>query len=163
MKFVPNGPINNISALAQIMAWRQAGDKPLSEPLMVRLPTHYIYSEQHEKIKYVLEKKKWPHCLTHWGWMTHICISNLTIIGSDNGLLPGRRQAIIWTNDGILLIGPLGTNFNKILIKIYISSSKKMPLKMSSGKWRSFCLGLNVLRVNQWSLSNPQPSSGLPW
>ena len=57
MKFVPNGPINNISALAQIMAWRQAGDKPLSEPLMVRLPTHYIYSEQHEKIKYVLEKK----------------------------------------------------------------------------------------------------------
>ena len=43
---------------------------------------------------------------------------NLTIIGSDNGLSPGRRQAIIWTNDGILLIGPLGTNFNEIVIGI---------------------------------------------
>ena len=38
------------------------------------------------------------------------------IIGSDNGLLPGQHQAIIWTNVGILLIGPLGTNFNEILI-----------------------------------------------
>ena len=43
--------------------------------------------------------------------MTHICVGNLTIIGSDNGLSPGRRQAIIWTNAGILLIGPLGKNF----------------------------------------------------
>ena len=40
----------------------------------------------------------------------------LIIIGSDNGLSPGRRQAIIWTNAGILLIGPLGTNFIEILI-----------------------------------------------
>ena len=35
------------------------------------------------------------NCLTHWGWVTHICVSNLTIIGSDNGLSPGRCQAII--------------------------------------------------------------------
>ena len=77
--------------------------------------------------------------------MTHICVSKLTIIGSDNGLLPGRRQAIIWTNAGILIIGPLGTNFSEILIEIYIFSFKKMHLKMSSRKWRPFCLGLNVL------------------
>ena len=51
----------------------------------------------------------------------HISISKLTIIGSDNGLAPGRHQAIIWTNAGILLIGPLRTNFSEILIKIYIS------------------------------------------
>ena len=50
--------------------------------------------------------------------MTHICVNKLTIIGSDNGLSPGRRQAIIWTNAGILLIGPLGTNFPEILIEI---------------------------------------------
>ena len=37
-------------------------------------------------------------------------MGNLTIIGSHNGLSPGRRQAIIWTNAGILLIRPLGTN-----------------------------------------------------
>ena len=40
LKFVPKGPINNIPALVQIMAWRRLGDKPLSEPMMVRLPTH---------------------------------------------------------------------------------------------------------------------------
>ena len=77
--------------------------------------------------------------------MTHICVGKLTIIGSDNGLSPGRRQAIIWTNAGILLIGPLGTNFSEILIGIQTFSFKKMHSKMSSGKWRPFCHGLNVL------------------
>ena len=45
--------------------------------------------------------------LTHWGQVMHICVSKLTIIGSDNGLLPERRQAIMWNNAGILLFGPL--------------------------------------------------------
>ena len=63
--------------------------------------------------------------LTHWGQMTHKCVGNLTIIGSDNGLSPGRRQAIIWTNAGILLIGPLGTNFSEILIEIWNLLARK--------------------------------------
>ena len=50
--------------------------------------------------------------------MMHICIGKLTIIDSDNGLSPGRRQSIIWTNAGIVLIGPLETNFSEILIEI---------------------------------------------
>ena len=83
--------------------------------------------------------------LTRWGRVTHICVSDLTIIGSDNGLSPGRRQAIIWTNAGILLIGPLRTNFIEILIGIQTFSFKKMHLKLSSGKCRPSCLGLNVL------------------
>ena len=58
-------------------------------------------------------------CLTHWGRVTHICVSKLTIIASDNSLSPGLRQAIIWTNDGILLSWPLGTHFNEILIEIH--------------------------------------------
>ena len=90
------------------------------------------------------------HCLTHWGQVTHICVSKLTIIASDNGLSPDRRQAIIWTNAGILFIGPLGTNFSEILIEILTFSFKKMRLKMSSAKRRPFCLGLNVL--TQWCL-----------
>ena len=53
--------------------------------------------------------------LTHWGRVTHICVGKTIIIGSDNGLSPSRRQAIIWTNAGILLIGPQGTNPNVIL------------------------------------------------
>ena len=84
--------------------------------------------------------------LTHWGWVTHICVGKPTIIGSDNGLSPDRRQAIIWTNAGILLIAPLGTNFSEILNGIQTFSFKKMHLKMSSAKWRPFCLGLNVLK-----------------
>ena len=83
--------------------------------------------------------------------MMHICFSKQTIIGSDNGLSPGRRQAIIWTNNGILLIGPLGTNFSEILIKIYLFLFKKMHLKILSGKWLSFCLGLNVLNQGLFS------------
>ena len=80
--------------------------------------------------------------------MTHICISKLTIIGSDNGLLPDQRQAIIWTNAGFLLIGPLGTNFSEILIEILTFLFKKMQLKVSSVKRRPFCLGLDVLKKN---------------
>ena len=83
--------------------------------------------------------------LTHWGRVKHICVGKLTTIGSDNGLSPGRRQGIIWTNAGIMLIGPLGTNFSEILTGIQIFSFKEMYLKMSSAKWRPFGLGLNVL------------------
>ena len=85
------------------------------------------------------------HFSTHWGRVTHICVSKLTTIGSDNGLSPGRCQAIIWTSAGILWIGPLGTNFRENWIRIQTLAFKKMPLKMSSAKWRTFCLGLNVL------------------
>ena len=81
--------------------------------------------------------------LTHWGRVT--LVANLTIIGSENGLSPGRHQAIIWTNAGILLIGPWGTNFSDILIGIHAFSFKKIYFKMASAKWRPFCLGLNVL------------------
>ena len=81
--------------------------------------------------------------------MPHICVDKITIIGSDNGLSPGRRQAIIGTNAGILLIRPLGTNFSEILIEILIFPFKKMHLKVSSVKRRPFCLGLNVLSYNE--------------
>ena len=83
--------------------------------------------------------------LTHWGRVTHICVSKITTIGSNNGLSPGRCQASIWTNAGILYIRPIGTNFNEMLIEILTFSFTKMRLKVSSAKWRPFCLGLNVL------------------
>ena len=77
--------------------------------------------------------------------MTHICVGNLTIIGSGNGLSPYRRQAIIWTNAEILLIGRVGTNFSELSIEILTFSFKKMRLKASPATWRPFCFGLNVL------------------
>ena len=78
--------------------------------------------------------------LTHWGRVTHICLS------------PGRREPIIWTNAGILLIGPLGSNFSEIVIATEAFSFKKKHLKMSSGKCRPFCLGLNVLRSYRYKI-----------
>ena len=115
------------------------GTKSLHEPL--RVYRIRPYRTRPRTISQELCKKpitKHITHLTHWGRVTHICVGNLAIIGSDNGLSPGRRQAIIWTNAGILLIGPLGTNFSEILIGIQTFSFKKMHLKMSSAKWRLF-------------------------
>ena len=55
LKFVPKGPINNIPAMAQIMAWRRPGDKPLSEPMMVTLPTHICVA-----------RPQWVNALVVW-------------------------------------------------------------------------------------------------
>ena len=111
--------------------------------------------------------------LIDWARVTRICVGNLTIIGSDNYLSPGRRHAIIWTDAGILLIGPSKTDFNKIihfhsrklenvlLIARFMGptwgpSGADMTqvgprwapwtlLSGSSARWRPFCLGLHVL------------------
>ena len=84
--------------------------------------------------------------LTHWGQVTHICVSKLTAIGSDNGLSPCRCQAVIWTNAIILLIRILAANFSEILSYSHIFSFNKMRLKVSCAKCQQFCLGLDVLK-----------------
>ena len=66
LKFVPTGPINNIPALVQIMAWRRPGDKPLSEPMMVNLLTHICVSRPQwvkQKLKSNLFKSAY---IKHW-------------------------------------------------------------------------------------------------
>ena len=67
-----------------------------------------------------------------------------TITGSDRGLSLAQRQAIVWTNTGILLNGSLGINLSEILAKIHIFSFNKMHLKVPTWKWQPFCLGLNM-------------------
>ena len=76
----------------------------------------------------------------------YICVSKLIVIGSENGLSPGRRQAIIRTNAGISITRTLGANFSEILSEIYTFSFKKMHFKMLSVKWWPFCLGLNAFK-----------------
>ena len=100
-----------------------------------------ITSHESYYATYILQKQP----LTHWCLVMHICVGKLTIIGSDHGLAQSRRQASIWTNAEILLTDPLGTNLSEISIEIHTFSIKKMRLKVSSAKWRLFCLGLNVL------------------
>ena len=114
----------------------------------------------HKRVSYSGSRDK-P--LTHWGRVTYICVSKLTIIGSDNGLSPGRRQAIIWTSARILSIGSLETNFSEILIGIQTFSFKKMQLKMSSAKWCPFCLGLNVLNWAAETSKYSGPSDKPNW
>ena len=69
--------------------------------------------------------------LTDWGRVTHICVSNLNIIGPDNGLSPSHYLNRCWNIAGIW---PLATNFSEILIEIHTSSVKKIHLKLSSAK-----------------------------
>ena len=83
--------------------------------------------------------------LTHWGRVTRIWASQHTTIVSYNGLSPVRRQAIIWTNYGILLIRFLGTNFIEVLIEVHGFPFNDMHLKMSCVKRRPFYLDLNVI------------------
>ena len=77
--------------------------------------------------------------------LTHICVSQLAIIGSDNGFSSGRRQTITWINTDFLSIGPLETNFGVVGIEIQNFSFMKMHSKMSCAKWRPFCVGLKML------------------
>ena len=79
---------------------------------------------------------------------------NWVSIGSDNGLSPVRRQAIIWTYTEFLSIGLLATKFSKFLIKIENYSSQKLYFKLSSAKWWPFCLGLNMLIPVEYVPSN---------
>ena len=102
------------------------------------LPFQQHHGRTYYPEEIILGRRKRVYILTHWGRVTHICVNKLTIIGSDNGLSPDRRQAIILTNAGLLLIGPLGTYFREILIEILTFSFKKIHLKMSSAKLRSF-------------------------
>ena len=106
-------------------------DKPLPEPMMTLFNDRYASQGLKEPTEAIIEAER------------RMCVSKFSIISSDNGLSPGRFQAIIWTNAEILLIGPLGTNFSEILIEIYTFSLKKIHLKMSFGKCQPFCFGLN--------------------
>ena len=78
---------------------------------------------------------------THWDRVTYICVSKLTIIASDNGLSPGRRQAIIWTNSGKLLIGNSGTNFSENEIEIDTISFRKMTAILSRPRYVNVTVG----------------------
>ena len=78
LKFVPTIPINNIPTLVKIMAWRRPGNKPLSEPMMVRLPTHICISRP-QWVNSLLDENMWFLFLTQWPfhmfhWNLDICI-----------------------------------------------------------------------------------------
>ena len=113
----------NLSRVYMGVVWKSEMDRVLMKVDFCRLQeiymtqkqinetwkTHINLAHNHVTLKVNPSFPVFPHTdpLTHWGWAMHICVSDLTSIGSDNGLSPGRRQAIIRTNAGILLIRPL--------------------------------------------------------
>ena len=84
------------------------------------------------------------HCLIEAEWPIYASAQHANI-ASDNGLSPVRRQAIIWTNAGILSIRPRVTYFSGILIEIPQFHSTKCTWKCRLRKWRPSCLSLNML------------------
>ena len=140
-KMFPSDDVIMRSVLAQLMAWyvrRQA----------ITWPKGHNEWNQNQVIHVILWWVCFIGLLNTYRYVPSDAFMRrkLTIIGSDNGLSPERRQAIIWTNAGMLLIRPLGANFREILIEIQTFSLKKIRLKMSAAKCCSFRLGLNVLK-----------------
>ena len=127
------------------LQWVQvvAAHHPKFGNVIVKRNFHFIFLNENSIIMIVF------YVLTHWGWVMHICVGNLTIVDSDNGLSPGRREAVIWTNAGILLMEPFRTKLGEIVIKILTFSFKKMHLIVSSAKWRPFCPGGDALIRSQ--------------
>ena len=142
--------------MVSIWLWNETSEKPETEPQEgVEADKYSLNTWSNNYVVITSKRRHFDVITSKWHRNNdviislrpsdaYICVSKLIIIGSDNGLPPGRRQAIIWTNAGILLIRPLGTNFNEMLIEILTFSFMKMRLKVSSAKWRPFCLGLNV-------------------
>ena len=116
--FVPKGPINNIPSLVQIKAWHRPGDKPLSEPNMVRVPTHIGHSasvssyDQNMGMKpmfttylvalssYILIQLSPPRCKWHcYIWLYGIfviCLLSLSISVSPFYLINDRVSYLVW-------------------------------------------------------------------
>ena len=137
LKFVPEAPSNTIPALVQVMAWRWSGDKPLSQPMMVRWPLHICIN----RVRYLVWNfkgyvwnctQKFAHTMScnfyttlkFYVWYIIIIINNQC------------WNIINWT---------LRNKLQWNLIEIHTFSFMKMHLKMLSGKCRPFCLGLDVL------------------
>ena len=97
------------------------------------------------------------HWLTHWGWVTHICVGKLMIIGSHDGLSPERRQAIICPSDGILLIGPNETTLNEILIEMLHCHARKCIWKCRLEN------GGHFVGASMWEMRTPFRGIGISW
>ena len=155
---MPQDLTDDKSTLVKVMAWcRQATSHYLSQCWPRSLSLYGVTRPQcvnwamsrranaHQWTQTITQHMAVPHwimtglSLNHWGRMTHICVSKPPIICSNNVLSPGRRQAIFWTNAGVLLIGPLRTNSSEILIQ-------ENTFENVIWKWRPFFLGLNVVK-----------------
>ena len=173
LKFVPKGPINNIPALVQIMAWRRPGDKPLSEAVMVRLPTHisvtrpqWVYlssmrfcgihltaiSQEMLKIQYLSLKRVWKLLIQLMVVLWHHMVTEIWVnIGSGNGLfnVAWRHQAITWTNVDLSSVRSCGIHLGAISEERLEISILDLTLKNTNLKLQPHHPRANELRLQQ--------------
>ena len=149
MKFVPTGPISNIPAWVQIMAWRRSGS--LNQWWLVYWCIYASLALNEFSSWNMDDFLVWTFLFVNSfepEWHIYASVNFPSLVQIMVCHLDGTKplhQAIIWTSAGILSIWPIGTNFSEISIDIDIFSFKKIHLKMSSAKCQSFCLILNVL------------------
>ena len=134
------------------------GIKPLPEPMFIYHQTDsvsYTWRQFHRKCWRAASLSS----LTHWGQVMHICVIKLTIIGSDNGLSPGQRHAIIWTNDVIFVNWILGSKLQWNLNRnLYIFIDENVVWKMVAILPRPQCVklshptGVSELSASGWVL-----------
>ena len=113
LKFVTKGPINNIPSLVQIMAWRRPGDKPLSEPMMVSIPTHICVTRPQWVNVYLTNLQYFAFfwwtfiqlIIDHWPWYNatwlfcfHIISGEICscILSSKVGLRENHHASVVW-------------------------------------------------------------------
>ena len=141
LKFVPKGSINKIPASNQIMAWRCPGDKPLSERMMVNLPTHICVTQP-----------QWVKLLRQTPWSTHLGLKRIyelvewVIISSNDYMVPIWRQALFCTNVDSSSVGLLRTTCNE-LESSRNDIRKKTRLKVSTVQCRPLCSDLEVITL----------------
>ena len=108
LKFVLKGPVNNIPALVQIMAWCQPGDKPLSDPMMVRLPMHI--------------------CVTRPQWVNvlpHLTLDKM----ADNNFMNGNDRIPIRISLKFVPMGPIGNKPALVQVMAWRRTGDKLLLE----------------------------------
>ena len=146
LKFVPKGPINNTPALVQIMAWRRPGDKPLSEPMMVSLPTHICVTRP----QWVNKRDPWKSHKTSQSSMAHEKYEGYDLIHN--------HHCTCWWCDGVVFLCIKLTSherqgvWNKIktrsfvqqLVKVIYTGNIKHPYNLTDAAqkgtvlWKAF-------------------------
>ena len=117
LKFVPKVPINNIPAMVQIMAWRRPGDKPLSEPMMVSLPTHICVARP-QWVKLLSRRTFLTNQLNCWRFETPCRSSDATVMRYCGAQLAHKSHHFPW-DERLIELCPLALTLDDLYISYW--------------------------------------------
>ena len=132
LKFVPKGPINNIPALVQIMAWHRPGDKPLSEPMLVSLTTHVCVTRpQWVNICSMSQ----PHLISRRHEYILLCKTACGLVCCDSNFIhpPHESQCFTVNSDNLVMLRPCTPYTSGDKLRIW----SMVHIHFISGEWNS--------------------------